>query len=292
MEYDSITVRPPACNWAQGACFCSSTDNNADNTGVPAPKSSPTRSRSREEEESKDATYHPPRKRVRGTYRDASSCTPPNETQECRPLWASARINRNTAIDDLRVGDQALENMRTNSTPRAATPILWLAERRKPMPSSTPTNLAATDENVEARAVKEERLSIERELSMETLQGMLPSPSTTPKNSVKVQEEPVRKKRENYAEMTESMPPAPPSTRGTPRGEPEVKKEDIGIKRAGGAHSPGARAAEAELLVDGRHTAEEISVAEAILMLAVALQACGGEQYRGEQISKTKSMKD
>lgn len=160
------------------------------------------------------------------------------------------------------------------------------------MPFSTPTNSAATDENVEARAVKEERLSIERELSMESLQGMLPAPSTTPKNSVKVQEEPVRRKRENYAEMTESMPPAPPSTRGTPRGEPEVKKEDIDIKRAGGAHSPGARAAEAELLVDGRHTAEEISVAEAILMLAVALQACGGEQYRGEQISKTKSMRD
>lgn len=295
MEYDSITVRPPACNWAQGACFCSSTDSKVENTCEGAPKSLPTPSRDpdMEDEDSKDTNYKPPRKSVRRKFPDGSPWTPPNDTQACVPLRTSPRFNKDTAIDDPPVRERTPDiqyspQIRVGPAPRAAIATLRLPERRKPMPSCTPTT-SATAETLNT----EESISIKRELGIEIPKGMLPSPSVTPNRSMKVKEEPVRIRSENYAEMGEPMPPAPPRTPATPS-ENLIQRKNEGVctKRDQDINTLGVLSPQAVPLVDGRHTAEEMSAAEAIVMLAVAMQECGGGRYGGRKVYGTTRVKD
>jgi hypothetical protein len=203
-----------------------------------------------------------------------------------------------------------------SAPPAAAHPTLWLPERPKPMPFSPSTTSATPVENVKAKKgvvsikreldietpklippsppaspatphdnlqVQEECVSIKRELDMDTPKHMSPSPSTTlaaPDGNVKVKEEHVRIKREGGAGAPKPMPPSPSSTSATPDEDVKVKEERVSIKREQETDSFSARSAEDALLIDGRHTAEEWSVAEAIVMLAVALRECGGVRYR------------
>lgn len=255
-----------------------------------------------EDEDSKDTNYKPPRKGVRRTYPDGSPWTPPNDTQACVPLRRSPRFNKDTAIDDPPVRERAPDNadgrapdiqyspqIRAGPAPRATIATLRLPERRKPMPSCTPTTLAIADETLNA----EEGISIKRELGIEIPEGMLPSPSVTPNRSMQVKEEPVRIKSENYAEMAEPMPPAPPRTPATPS-ENLIQRKNKGVctKREQDINTLGALSPQAVPLVDGRYTAEEMSAAEAIVMLSVAMQECGGRRQGGRKVYGTTSVKD